>query len=311
MVNNFRYAVTIFVIVFLIFSAYYCSRENPQRFLRVTSVNAFVNHTNQKKEQSIEPAITLLRTYVLFNHSQHENAMTCVHCHHKNQNDDRIKTCSWCHQGKNGAKILHALCIACHRKQGGPQKCTGCHHSLNKAIYSDVKKEFANTFRFHKKEHAAHEKAGILCTECHHEAKEGNKKQKCENCHDGIGISKVLHVYCKRCHQSTGGPVHCTGCHTNIDKYYKAIPTTIALEKTGDRLGGVIFNHQEHVESHHTECIDCHHNGSLKKCNACHLKSDKGNIINIKSAFHQQCHDCHSISGGPRNCRGCHVNQRK
>jgi primosomal protein N' len=29
-------------------------------------------------------------------------------------------------------------------------------------------------------------------------------------------------------------------------------------------------------------------------------------VINLKGAFHQQCHDCHRKTAGPRSCEKCH-----
>lgn len=301
------------IVLFLFIAAtiHYCGYENSDRIIKVTSVNSFLHKQASPNKQRIESAITLLRTFVLFNHTKHENRNACISCHHRNNNDDRIKTCAWCHQGKTGAKVIHTTCISCHQNKGGPTKCTGCHYSLNQSRYDDIKKQFYKSFRFHKKEHELHEKSGIQCQQCHNEATNSKQKQKCDSCHDGLGISKVLHVFCKECHKSVGAVTNCTRCHINIEKFYNAIPSVIALEKTGDRLGGITFNHKNHVEAYHTECIDCHHNGSLKKCSSCHFKCDKEYVINIKSAFHQQCHDCHNFSGGPRSCRGCHIQQKK
>ena len=86
----------------------------------------------------------------------------------------------------------------------------------------------------------------------------------------------------------------------------KNLNDIVIIQKTGHRKPPIVFNHKAHVEKYNTECIDCHHKGTYKKCNACHLKRDQKNIINIKGAFHQQCHDCHRKTRGPKACGRCH-----
>ncbi len=86
-----------------------------------------------------------------------------------------------------------------------------------------------------------------------------------------------------------------------------AFPKVVVIEKTGHRKPPIKFNHQAHIEKYNTECIDCHHKGTNKKCSTCHKKRDVGNVINLKGAYHQQCHDCHRKTKGPRSCGRCHV----
>ncbi|MDY6934624.1 MAG: cytochrome c3 family protein [Spirochaetota bacterium] len=68
-------------------------------------------------------------TPVQMPHIIHEKAdIKCVVCHHKEDNDDRIKICSKCHKGKESEDILHDLCINCHKElKKGPIECTACH----------------------------------------------------------------------------------------------------------------------------------------------------------------------------------------
>ena len=81
----------------------------------------------------------------------------------------------------------------------------------------------------------------------------------------------------------------------------------IILPKTGHRKPKIHFNHLYHIEKYNTECIDCHHKLTNKKCSKCHLKRDQGNIVNLKDAYHQQCHDCHRKTSGPKACLRCHI----
>ena len=81
----------------------------------------------------------------------------------------------------------------------------------------------------------------------------------------------------------------------------------IILPKTGHRKSVIKFNHLEHIEKYNTECVDCHHKATNKKCATCHLKKDQREIVNLKDAFHQQCHDCHRKTSGPKACGRCHI----
>lgn len=85
------------------------------------------------------------------------------------------------------------------------------------------------------------------------------------------------------------------------------VQDVIRLPKTGHRKPVIYFDHRAHVEDYNAVCIDCHHKGTNQKCSSCHHKKDRGNVINLKGAFHQQCHDCHRQSSGPRACGRCHI----
>ena len=66
---------------------------------------------------------------VTMSHKVHEDhGMACVDCHHKSNNDARIKQCAKCHTGQAGYETMHGLCVDCHiAKKKGPQKCMECH----------------------------------------------------------------------------------------------------------------------------------------------------------------------------------------
>ena len=85
----------------------------------------------------------------------------------------------------------------------------------------------------------------------------------------------------------------------------------IALPKTGHRKPVIHFNHLDHVEKNFTECIDCHHKLTNKKCSTCHTARDQGALVNLKDAYHQQCHNCHRETSGPKACSLCHIKQEK
>jgi hypothetical protein len=66
---------------------------------------------------------------VTMSHNVHgQHGIQCIDCHHKNNNDDRIKECARCHSGDKGYNTMHGLCVDCHiSKNKGPQKCMECH----------------------------------------------------------------------------------------------------------------------------------------------------------------------------------------
>ena len=66
---------------------------------------------------------------VIMSHKTHEEiGLACVDCHHKENNDERIKTCAKCHNGDDGYEKLHGLCVDCHiERKEGPQECMQCH----------------------------------------------------------------------------------------------------------------------------------------------------------------------------------------
>ncbi len=69
---------------------------------------------------------------VKFIHDKHEmKDVKCIRCHHKLNNDERIKICGSvnCHTGAGAEERIHNLCITCHKsnKRIAPVECAGCH----------------------------------------------------------------------------------------------------------------------------------------------------------------------------------------
>ena len=276
----------------------------------ITGVNAFVTDEDiaAGTKKTLETTI-----HVKMHHRLHEKAgVACVTCHHKQNNDERIKTCSYCHKGLDGAKRFHEFCIKCHvRMDKGPVKCNECHiEKEEQQVYRDIEKMYAKTFVFDKRQHTIHANAAVDCNVCHHDAGKEKKKKNCMECHVGKSKMIIMHYFCKDCHKREGGHVTCQECHVGVKSEYQKVRDVIPLEKTGHRLPQIRFNHRAHVEKYNTECIDCHHMGSMKKCSACHTNKDEGAVINLKAAFHQQCHECHRRTSGPQGCSRCHREQR-
>lgn len=90
-----------------------------------------------------------------------------------------------------------------------------------------------------------------------------------------------------------------------------SVEDVIVLPKTGHRKPPITFSHRAHADDYGAKCVECHHTGKNVTCSTCHLRHDRGNIINLKGAFHQQCLGCHRKSAGPKGCGRCHRNGRR
>ena len=66
---------------------------------------------------------------VRMSHEAHaKGKVRCVTCHHRKDNDDRIKQCARCHKGAPAQDRMHGACITCHEKtKKGPADCEQCH----------------------------------------------------------------------------------------------------------------------------------------------------------------------------------------
>ena len=66
---------------------------------------------------------------ITFQHAAHQSRVPdCMTCHHEGV---EAGACMSCHDAKPEApkakKVFHKLCKSCHKKNGGPTKCKGCH----------------------------------------------------------------------------------------------------------------------------------------------------------------------------------------
>ncbi|MEJ5361524.1 MAG: cytochrome c3 family protein [Spirochaetota bacterium] len=292
-------AINVLIFIFIIYCVGGCNKIENNHTIKITGVNEFLSGNNiQRTFASTNP--------VYFSHTTHEkNNVKCVTCHHKKHNDERIKTCAACHKGLPGAQTIHRLCFNCHGNNKKYYKnCDGCHAVSDIKMYNDILDIFQNTGKFTQNTHKIH-KEKINCDVCHHPVS-GEKQITCNYCHAGISGMKIFHGFCKDCHKRRNINNDCSFCH-NYDSKKISYKDIITIEKTGHRLPPIRFNHKRHIEEYETECIDCHHNGSLKRCSECHGKKDKGEVISLRGAFHQQCHECHVKSKGPKGCAGCHA----
>ena len=295
---------------FCVFSTVSCNKETSiTDITTVKDINAFI--TKRDLANGVEKTMKSI-TRVTFSHQRHEKAqITCEQCHHKHSNEEKIKICAYCHKGIAGAETVHNNCIGCHKEmKKGPATCDTCHSGGSNLLENEeMKKQYAASEAYKQNDvHKIHNKL-MKCTVCHHEHGRRNAKdshEKCSRCHTGISKMKILHVFCKDCHiKAKKGPVHCKACHTTAPEL--KVGNYITLPKTGHRKPPIRFSHKEHIEKYNTECIDCHHTHTNEKCTNCHKMKEQGAIINLKSAFHQQCNDCHRKTAGPQACGGCHA----
>lgn len=66
---------------------------------------------------------------VSFQHELHQERVNdCETCHHKGV---ELGACPSCHQiskaAPQGKDLFHQVCRECHKRQGGPTACAGCH----------------------------------------------------------------------------------------------------------------------------------------------------------------------------------------
>lgn len=181
----------------------------------VSKANVFI--TKDDVKEGIRKTLNTM-PLVIFSHDKHEKKdMLCVDCHHKKNNDSRLKKCSSCHKGIQGTQSIHGFCITCHEKRkDGPKTCEDCHKEEKKQTVSEkIKKEYKSDGIYKDPFHPVHEKFKISCVECHHKEKiTSAKMRKCSECHTGEPRVRIIHIFCKDCHDGTKkAPVACNGCH--------------------------------------------------------------------------------------------------
>ena len=99
--------------------------------VKVTNVNKLITDADEKagavKVKGGENV-----TAVSMSHRVHEdNNVACKDCHHKVNNDNRIKQCAQCHKGVLGRDVMHTACLTCHlQKKAGPTMCQECHQPV-------------------------------------------------------------------------------------------------------------------------------------------------------------------------------------
>jgi Zn finger protein HypA/HybF involved in hydrogenase expression len=215
--RNFFAQILVFLIsAFLIIQFTSCINEKKEPdLIYISKSNVFVTLDDvkdgiRKTQNSMPP--------VFFSHNEHEKKnILCIECHHKKNNDSRLKKCASCHKGIQGTEALHGFCILCHEKrEDGPKTCQGCHREEKKNIVPiKSKMDYKSEGIYRDPFHPVHKKNKITCVECHHKEKTTAViMRKCPECHSGESRLQIIHAFCKECHDGTKkAPVVCKGCH--------------------------------------------------------------------------------------------------
>ncbi len=113
----------------------FTANVNPHHndVVKVTDVNALVT------DADVNAGVVKTKnevTAVSMSHSVHESKnIECKECHHKVNNDNRIKQCAQCHKGAQGRDVMHTACMSCHlTRKAGPTMCQECHEPVQQKL---------------------------------------------------------------------------------------------------------------------------------------------------------------------------------
>jgi len=187
---------------------------------------------------------------------------------------------------------------------------------------------------FSHKAHAEMAQMGNGCSECHHEATEGQPVLRCGECHSAsrlrVDLEKpdlkgALHAQCTACHQRWDPGAPCATCHAGRSGAKPpagpARPSGIAspvrlLYATSSTNGPfVTFFHRDHSERFGLACAECHRR---QNCASCHdrakVAADTGSPPDRRitkaaapGTAHGRCAGCHADEA----CAACHADGPK
>jgi hypothetical protein len=207
--------------------------------------------------------------------------IACAACHHKHDNDERIKHCAQCHKGVAGIDTMHRACGACHERRGMDMRCASCHRAagkpplLRRLPESEIK---LNTVRF---SHPGHVKRKPDCASCHAGTQVSDWRRRenfpemklCLTCHDGRIASKS-----------------CSVCHNDVRQIKPESHNVNWLQRGG---------HGEQSLFCRKDCAQCH---APRECNKCHRGQT---AFKIHPAGYRFTHGSDARSGAS-NCSMCH-----
>jgi hypothetical protein len=177
---------------------------------------------------------------------------------------------------------------------------------------------------FPHKAHAEMSETGKGCSECHHEATEGQPMRKCGECHSAsrlrTDIEKpdlrgAIHRQCLGCHQQWDPANRCGGCHAA--ETAEAAASGKRPESDTAFSGGVLCKLHKSMT-----CSACHktarafRQGTLS-CESCHAGWQK-TFDHAKTGLalddtHREasCSDCHGSKTftTPPSCTACHTDK--
>jgi hypothetical protein len=221
-------------------------------------------------------------------HRIHEKmGLSCVTCHHKHNNDARIKQCTQCHKGIAGMENLHNKCGQCHLYRARDMSCSSCHKTPEKgAIQADLFK-----FKFSHVKHYALKKD---CRFCHAEPLRAQWLKK-----DNYPAMKT----CLSCHDNRKSSGQCSVCHNDVAQIKPKSHTYLWVGRNGHGL---------EADYNKAECLQCH---SKNECDRCHLGQTSCRIhppgyrlmhgIDVRMGV-TNCAMCHEAKN---SCSQCHENR--
>lgn len=126
-----RRFIPLLVLIGAVTVAFVACNRDPWGYMNSpTDVVSITKTTKFAKDEQGLPLKSQVGT-VRMSHKVHaEKGIPCETCHHKTNNDARIKKCAseGCHVGYNGYATIHNLCLNCHiEEKEGPTKCKNCH----------------------------------------------------------------------------------------------------------------------------------------------------------------------------------------
>lgn len=225
---------------------------------------------------------------VSMSHLKHERAgISCVFCHHKKNNDERIKQCSRCHKGVAGMENLHNKCGQCHMMRKQDMGCAKCHGETGA-------KPQAELMRF-KFSHAKHYPRKKECNFCHEEPLKTAWMQK-----DNYPAMKT----CLSCHDNRKASGQCSACHNDVAQI---------TPKSHNYAWVGRYGHGRDANYNKAECMQCH---SKSGCDQCHLGQTSCKVhvpgyryvhgMDVRMAT-VNCAMCHETRN---SCAQCHENRR-
>lgn len=231
-------------------------------------------------------------------HFRHDaEGLKCIECHHKHDNDSRIKQCAQCHKGLAGMDHMHKHCGTCHQKEwAGGTDCGTCHNDGkigNKVFTAESHKIKLMQADIPHKAHREHTKE---CDECH----KGKAKEDWE---DPANYPKM--DQCLVCHDQKQASGRCDVCHGHN---MAGIQPESHRHQWMSRVG-----HGEEARYKKNECMACHQES---QCNQCHQGQGKMDIHPPGYRFvhgmdakmkRSDCSMCHQTKN---MCSRCHEGRR-
>jgi hypothetical protein len=225
-------------------------------------------------------------------------------------------------------------CRACHtaeRPTPGGAALAKCERVVPRGTHSaaegpvtitmDEKEERYGRVVFQHRTHAEMSFMGSGCSECHHEATEGQPMRKCGECHspsrlrtdlEKPDLRGAVHRQCVACHQQWDPATRCGTCHATGPG--TAMTTHAVQNAAGSFPEPILYKFHKSMA-----CGTCHKTaGALRKpdlsCESCHVgwqnafDHRKTGLILDDTHRKASCAECHGakIFAKPPCCTDCH-----